>query len=79
MRDTTLWQCPSLPAPLENRNPPAKPGVLHRRAKPYDGSARVTSRWYGLASAKVCYLLPVNGFLQMFPIVSCSPALSSSN
>ena len=34
-----------------NKYPPAKPGVFHRRAKPYATSARVTSRWYGLTLA----------------------------
>jgi len=34
------------------RNPPAKPGVLHRRAKPYVTSKRVSSRKYGLTPAR---------------------------
>ena len=50
-----------------NNYPPAKPGVLHRRAKPWNTSARVTSRWYGLPAARVCYLPPVNGLIRSFP------------
>ncbi|MDP4153748.1 MAG: 4Fe-4S double cluster binding domain-containing protein, partial [Bacillota bacterium] len=46
--------------PIHNSYPPAKPGVLHMRAKPcFSGGA--SRRWYGLPLAKVCYLLPVNG------------------
>ncbi len=47
--------------------PPAKPGVFHRRVKPWNTSARVTSRWYGLPVAKDCYLPPVNGLFRYFP------------
>ena len=50
-----------------NNYPPAKPGGLHRRAKPWNTSARVTSRWYGLPAARVCYLPPVNGLIRSFP------------
>ena len=50
-----------------NKYPPAKPGVFHRRVKPWNTSARVTSRWYGLPAAKDCYLLPVNGLFRCFP------------
>ena len=39
-----------------NKYPPAKPGVFHRRAKPYVSSPRVTSRKYGLPAARI--LLP---------------------
>ena len=48
------------------------------RAKPYVTSKRVTSRKYGLAAAKVL-LLAARKRAQKFPIVICSPALSSSN
>ena len=51
-----------------NKYPPAKPGVLHRRVKPWITSARVTSRWYGLPAAKDCYLPPVNGLFRSFPL-----------
>lgn len=50
-----------------NKYPPAKPGVFHRRVKPWNTSARVTSRWYGLPVAKDCYLPPVNGLFRYFP------------
>ena len=41
--------------------------LFHRRVKPWNTSARVTSRWYGLPAAKDCYLLPVNGLFRCFP------------
>ena len=50
-----------------NKYPPAKPGVFHRRVKPWNTSARITSRWYGLPVAKDCYLPPVNGLFRYFP------------
>ena len=53
-----------------NKYPPAKPGVLHRRVKPWITSARVTSRWYGLPAAKDCYLPPVNGPFRSFPLLA---------
>ena len=53
---------------LNNKYPPAKPGVFHRRAKPWNTSARVTSRWYGLPAARACYLPPVNGLIRSFPL-----------
>ena len=34
-----------------NKNPPAKPGVFHRRAKPFVTSGTRTARWYGLPAA----------------------------
>ena len=54
----------------QNKYPPAKPGVLHRRVKPWITSARVTSRWYGLPAAKDCYLPPVNGPFRSFPLLA---------
>ena len=39
-----------------NKYPPAKPGVFHRRAKPYVSSPRVTSRKYDLPAAKTLLL-----------------------
>ena len=36
----------------ENKQPPAKPGVLHIRAKPWNTSLRVSSRKYDLPAAK---------------------------
>ena len=51
-----------------NKYPPAEPGVLHRRVKPWNTSARVTSRWYGLPAAKDCYLPPVNELFRSFPL-----------
>ena len=56
-----------------NKYPPAKPGVLHRRVKPWITSARVTSRWYGLPAAKDCYLPPVNGLFRSFPLSAVRP------
>ena len=53
-----------------NKYPPAKPGVLHKRVKPWITSARVTSRWYGLPAAKDCYLPPVNGPFRSFPLLA---------
>ncbi len=35
-----------------NKQPPAKPGVLHIRAKPWNTSLRVSSRKYDLPAAK---------------------------
>ena len=55
---------------ITNKYPPAKPGVLHRRVKPWITSARVTSRWYGLPAAKDCYLPPVNGPFRSFPLLA---------
>ena len=55
---------------VPNKYPPAKPGVLHRRVKPWITSARVTSRWYGLPAAKDCYLPPVNGPFRSFPLLA---------
>ena len=57
----------------DNKYPPAKPGVFHRRVKPWNTSARVTSRWYGLPAAKDCYLPPVNGLFRSFPSSSVRP------
>ena len=54
----------------KNKYPPAKPGVLHRRVKPWITSARVTSRWYGLPAAKDCYLPPANGPFRSFPLLA---------
>ena len=60
--------------PLQyNKYPSAKPGILHRRVKPWDTSAHVMSRWYGLPAAKDCYLLPVNGLLKSFPSSAVRP------
>ena len=61
-----------------NKYPPAKPGVFHMRTKPYVTSKRVPSRKYDLTAAKVL-LLAARKRAQKFPIVICSPALSSSN
>ena len=58
---------------MRNKYPPAKPGVLHRRVKPWITSARVTSRWYGLPAAKDCYLPPVNGLFRSFPLSAVRP------
>ena len=41
---------------LKNKYPPAKPGVFHRRVKPFITSVRVTSRKYVLTAAKVLLL-----------------------
>lgn len=60
----------------KNKYPPAKPGVFHRRVKPWNTSARVTSRWYGLPAAKDCYLPPVNGLFRCFPsLTALQPCL----
>lgn len=50
-----------------NKNPPAKPGVFHMRAKPYVTSKRVSSRKYGLTAAKVL-LLAARNFPFKYPI-----------
>ena len=39
-----------------NKNPPAQPGVLHRRVQPFDTSLHVTSCEYDLPAAKVLLL-----------------------
>ena len=41
-----------VPILLLNKQPPAKPGVLHIRAKPWNTSLRVSSRKYDLPAAK---------------------------
>lgn len=41
---------------MQNRNPPAKPGVLHRRVKPFVTSSRVPSRKYDPPAARVLLL-----------------------
>lgn len=39
-----------------NKNPPAQPGVFHRRVQPFDTSLHVTSCEYDLPAAKVLLL-----------------------
>ena len=60
-----------------NSNPPVKPGILHRQARPFDTSRRVPSRKYGLTASRISFLTACNP-AQIFSIVSCSPAWSSS-
>ena len=41
---------------VNNKNPPAQPGVFHRRVQPFDTSLHVTSCEYDLPAAKVLLL-----------------------
>lgn len=41
---------------ITNKNPPAQPGVFHRRVRPFDTSLHVTSCEYDLPAAKVLLL-----------------------